>query len=329
MPIPVALGSVGGALQSAALGSFSDDVRAGLTATPKSLPPKYFYDALGSALFEAICHLPEYYVTRGEAGILTRFREEVAAAAGRITHLVELGPGSGRKTRILLDALIRPSIEYIPIDVDDSMLRRLSQDLAAEYPDLTVRPSQADFLHPAKALEGVLDGSSRTLVLFLGSTIGNLDRDEAISLFRELRGALRKGDSVLLGADLKKEKAILDAAYNDALGITAAFNLNLLQRINRELGGHFDLGSFAHRAFYDEQRGRIEMHLVSRRSQTVRIDALDIDVRFSEGETIHTENSWKYDEESVGAIATAAGFRIEQRWTDSKAWFADVLLRAE
>lgn len=309
--------------------AFAEDVRTGLTATPKSLPPKYFYDELGSALFEAICHLPEYYLTRSESEILTRDRGAIAAAAGRITHLVELGPGSGRKTRILLDALIGRSIDYVPIDVDDSMLRKLSLDLVAEYPDLTVKATQGDFLHPAGALRPVLDGSSRTLVLFLGSTIGNLDRDEAIALFRELRSVLRPGDSVLLGADLRKPKPILEAAYNDALGVTAAFNLNLLQRINRELGGHFDLTSFAHHAFYDEARGRIEMHLLSRRAQSVRIDALDLDVPFAEGETIHTENSWKYDEASVGAIATAAGFSVAQRWTDAQGWFADALLRAE
>lgn len=308
---------------------FAEDIRQGLSAVQKSIPPRYFYDPLGSALFEAICHLPEYYLTRSEWEILEGFRPAILEMAGAVSHVVELGSGSGRKTRLLLDELTRARpIRYIPVDVDASILESSGQALLAEYPTLTVTASAADFRRPARALRGLLDGSTRTLVLFLGSTIGNLDRDEAIMLFRELRSVLKPEDTMLLGADLRKSKSVLEPAYDDRLGVTAAFNLNLLLRINRELGGHFDLEAFAHRAAYDETRGRIEMHLVSLREQSVRIDDLGMEVNFNEGETIHTENSYKYDEETVGSIAAVTGFEVTQRWTDSRGLFADVLLTA-
>lgn len=309
---------------------FAADIRAGLTAVQKSIPPRYFYDELGSALFEAICHLPEYYLTRAEWEILEGSRQAIIEAAGPVTHVVELGSGSGRKTRLLLDELTRGRpIRYVPVDVDASILETSGHDLLVEYPSLSVTASAADFRRPARAIRGLLEGSSRTLVLFLGSTIGNLDRDEAVMLFRELRSVLQPGDTVLLGADLRKSKSVLEPAYDDRLGVTAAFNLNLLQRINRELRGHFDLKAFAHRAFYDDVRGRIEMHLVSLREQSVRIDDLALDIAFNEGETIHTENSWKYDEESVGSIAAVTGFEVTHRWTDSRGLFADVMLTAK
>lgn len=206
------------------------------------------------------------------------------------------------------------------------MLEKIARELLSEYPPLRVNAICSDFTRPVRALTGGF-GEGGTLVVFLGSTIGNFQPRDAATLLLDVRRVLRPGDSFLLGVDLKKPKDILDAAYNDAHGITAAFNLNLLQRINRELGGHFDLRSFSHRAFYDETQGRIEMHLVSLREQSVHIDALNLEVSFGEGETIHTENSYKYDEEDLEALAAGSGFALASRWTDGQGRFADVLLR--
>ena len=305
---------------------FADDVRNGLTAIRKSTPPRWFYDELGSALFEAICRLPEYYLTRAETEILTRSGSAIAAAAGDIEQIVELGSGSARKTRILLDAFASRPIEYLPVDIDASTLQKSGRDLIADYPNLTVTASAADFGRPSRALRELRRG--RTLVLFLGSTIGNLERNDAVVLLRDLRSVLEPGDSLLLGVDLKKDRKVLDAAYDDVLGVTAAFNLNLLQRMNRELGGHFNLENFAHRAFYDEAAGRVEMHLVSLREQTVRIDSLALEIAFAEGETIHTENSWKYDLEGLEALASGSGFRVARSWSDSQGLFTDLLMAA-
>lgn len=305
--------------------TLAEDVRRGLTSQPKSLPPRWFYDDLGSALFEAICNLPEYYVTRAETEILTTHRDAIARAFGASIRVVELGSGSARKTRILFDAM-NTAIDYVPIDVDAAMLETSARDLLAEYPEMRVRAVSGDFTRPSIAMRALPDHRGRTIVLFLGSTIGNFDPDDAAAMLRDLRKALRHGDALFLGADLRKPKAILEPAYDDAIGVTAAFNRNVLQRINRELGADFDLASFAHRAFYDETLGRIEMHLVSTRAQRVRIG--DYEVEFAEGETIHTESSYKHDDATLTALAHAAGFTIEQRWTDSRGWFADLLLVA-
>lgn len=309
---------------------FATDVRNGLTAVRKTLPPRWFYDDIGSTLFDVICFLPEYYVTRTETEVLTSFRQEIAAAFGPHVRLVELGSGMARKTRILLDVLAarQPHLDYVPVDVDAAMLERSGRELLGEYPGLRVRALASDFSRPSIPLSTLATSQARTIVMFLGSTIGNLDPDAANAMLRDLRSALRPGDALLLGADARKEKAILEAAYDDPLGVTAAFNLNLLQRINRELGGHFDLRAFAHRAFYDEKQGRIEMHLFSRRAQRVRIDALELTIEFAEDETIHTENSYKHDDESLRALAASAGFTIENTWTDSRTWFFDLLLTA-
>ena len=304
--------------------AFADDVRHGLTATPKAIPPQYFYDDLGSALFGAICELPEYYLTRAETEILRTRGRDIAAALGGPARLIELGSGSARKTRLLLDHF--PRVEFVPVDLDESLLEETAGRLRVEYPAMRVTPVVSDFRTPSRSLRRI---AGRSATLFLGSTIGNLTRTEAVGLLRDIRAISRPGDAVLLGADLRKAKETLEAAYNDALGVTAAFNLNLLQRINRELGGHFDLRRFAHRAVYDESEGRIEMHLVSLREQTVTVDALGIEVAFREGEAIHTENSRKYDDETIGAIASAAGFAVTRRWTDSRSWFADYLLTLE
>lgn len=307
---------------------FADAVRAGLSGVKKSIPPQYFYDELGSALFLAICSLPEYYLTRAETEILTAHRGEIAAALGTAGRLVELGSGAARKTRILLDAFAGRPLEYIPVDVDVTMLEQTGRDLLVEFPHLTVTAVYSDFRRPSRPLRDLVADRGRAAVLFLGSTIGNLERSEAVAMLKDVRSILTSGDVMLIGADLRKPKEILEAAYNDVLGVTAAFNLNLLQRINRELGGHIDLRRFAHRAFYDEELGRIEMHLVSLREQSVLIDDLSLGIDFYEGEAIHTENSWKYDEATIEGMAAASGFEVTRRWTDSGRYFGDFLLTA-
>jgi len=308
---------------------FADDVRRGLTASSKFLLPLYFYDPLGSALFDAICELPEYYVTRAETEILTSRAEEIVNAFGTPIRLVELGSGSARKTRLLLDVLTarQPDLEYVPIDVDASMLEKSGSALLQEYDALRVTAICGDFREASRAIPR--RDRPRTVVLFLGSTIGNLDPETAVAMLRDLRAALTPGDLLFLGADLRKSRDVLEPAYDDPLGVTAAFNLNLLGRINRELGGHFDLATFEHRAFYNEEQGRIEMHLVSRVAQTVRIDALSLDVPFAAGESIHTENSYKHNDESLRALTDAGGFKVERKWTDGRGWFGDWLCVAD
>jgi len=301
-------------IQPAALTrSFADDVRSGLTQPRKQLQPWYFYDALGSALFGAICELPEYYLTRLEAEILTRHAPSIVRALGSPARIIELGSGDARKTRLLLQALSSDAT-YMPIDVDPSVFA-----LQPTLPNIRVEPICGDY----REIQSLVGPGPDTAVLFLGSSIGNYDRDSAATLLRDVRSVSR---CILLGADLKKSKKVLEAAYDDSLGVTAAFNLNLLARINRELGGHFDLGRFEHRAFFNERESRIEMHLVSRQRQSVDIG--DFTVHFEEGETIHTENSYKYSEADLQALAAEAGFAIEQVWTDSHSWFADALLIA-
>ena len=311
-------------------GDFATDVRRGLLADQKFLPPRWFYDDVGSALFDTICFLPEYYVTRAESEVLAGNADEIADAFGPHARLVELGSGTARKTRILLDAITarQRDLEYVPVDVDESMLRRTARDLLSEYDSLRILAIASDFGQPSVPLASLGRARGRTIVLFLGSTIGNLEPEAAAAMLRDLRSALQPGDALLLGADLRKGIAILEPAYDDALGVTAAFNLNMLQRMNRELGGHFALDAFIHRAFYDVSHGRIEMHLVSCQAQTVRIDALDLDITFEAGESIHTESSYKHDHATIAALADASGFTVERLWTDARKWFADALLVA-
>jgi probable methyltransferase len=309
---------------------FADDVRRGLGSNPKTLLPHYFYDDLGSTLFAAICELPEYYLTRAESEILKKHAGDIAARMGSPARMIELGSGSARKTRILIEALLErsPRLEFVPIDVDPGVLTNSSAELLTEFPPLTIRAICGDFRDPAEALSRLAPVEGRTTVLFLGSSIGNLPLEEAESMFTSLRSALRPGDSLFLGADRKKSASILEPAYDDALGVTAAFNRNLLLRMNRELGANFDLHSFAHRAFFNAAQSRIEMHLVSSCAQRVRLDALDLEVEFREGETIHTENSYKYDDETLAMLAARSGFTVEARWLDSREWFVDLLLVA-
>ena len=306
---------------------FAQDVRVGLTAARKWLPPRWFYDELGSSLFDTICFLPEYYVMRAEAEVLTTHRAEIAAALGKHLRLVELGSGAARKTRILLDAL-EPDLEYVPVDVDASMLERAGRDLLRDYPAMRIIAVRSDFTRPSIPLSLLPRTRARTVVLFLGSTIGNLAPEEAAAMLQDLRSSLAPGDALLLGADLRKPRSVLEPAYDDALGVTAAFNLNLLARINRELGGTFELSAFRHLALYDERHGRVEMHLVSTRAQRVRIEALELEVAFDEGERIHTESSYKHDTTTLASLAASSRFTIAHTWTDARHWFADVLLLA-
>lgn len=311
--------------------AFARDVRRGLTGARKQIEPKYFYDSLGSALFGAICELPEYYVTRAERDILDRHAGEIARAFGPVGRLIELGSGNARKTQTIIDAILngggeRPrSVHYVPIDVDRTVLEVSRQDITRRFPAITVEPLCGDY--DDLATLGAIP--ARTIVMFLGSSIGNLDDSDATQLLRTTRKILQSGDAMFVGFDLKKEKRLLESAYDDALGVTAAFNLNLLVRINRELGGNFRLDQFSHRAFFNDAESRIEMHLVSKTRQTVHLAALQLDVAFEEGETIHTESSHKYDMARIEALAASADFRVEQRWTDSHGWFADTLLRVK
>ena len=306
----------------------AEDVRRGLSTQPKRFLPKYFYDQLGSQLFEAICLLPEYYLTRAENEILDRYADEiVAAVAGDIT-LIEMGSGSASKTRLLIEALLRKQAEllFIPVDISASALDSSSRILLQSYPQLRIEALAADYFAGLAELEKEQRG--RTLALFLGSNISNFDPDEALKFLRALRQVLRAGDALLLGADLKKDKSVLEAAYNDALGVTAAFNLNVLARINRELGGTFDLRAFQHRAFYNEAVGRVEIYIESTREQTVAISQLEMEVEFHEGEQIHTENSYKYDLNDIARLAAATGFIHGRTWLDAQERFSSNLLFA-
>jgi L-histidine N-alpha-methyltransferase len=306
----------------------AEDVRRGLSKQPKRFLPKYFYDQLGSQLFEAICLLPEYYLTRAENEILDRYADEIVAAVDGDITLIEMGSGSASKTRLLIEALLRKQAEllFIPVDISASALDSSSRILLQSYPQLRVEAYAADYF--AGLAELAKKERGRTLALFLGSNISNFDPDEALKFMRALRQVLRDGDALLLGADLKKDKGMLEAAYNDALGVTAAFNLNVLARINRELGGNFDLRAFQHRAFYNEVLGRVEIYIESTREQTVAISQLEMEVQFQAGEQIHTENSYKYDPNDIASLASATGFVHARTWLDSEARFSSNLLLA-
>jgi dimethylhistidine N-methyltransferase len=311
---------------------FAVDVRRGLTSTPKFLLPKYFYDELGSQLFEAICLLPEYYLTRAESEIFARRAGEMvgAAAEGARVTLFELGSGSALKTRRVIEALLarQSRLRYVPVDISASALEASAHALLQEYERLRVEAYAADYDDALPRLAGSRDDDTRALVLFLGSNVGNFDRAGARAFLRRLRGVLRAGDSLLLGADLKKDPAALEAAYDDALGVTAAFNLNLLARINRELDADFPVRSFRHVALYDAEAGRVEMHLESARAQTVNIRALDLAVKFHAGERVHTENSYKYDLAGLSALAAATGFERARTWLDAGERFSSNLFVA-
>ncbi len=308
---------------------FAEEVRQGLTSVPKRLSPKYFYDQLGSQLFEAICLLPEYYLTRAENEILEKNADEIVRWVKGCNTLMEMGSGSATKTRQLIEALLRKRADlvFMPVDISASALESSSLILLQSYPRLRIEAYAAEYFVALAELSKRQRGP--TLALFLGSNISNFGRDEAPLFLRAMRGVLKKGDALLLGADLKKDRSILEPAYNDTLGVTAAFNLNLLARVNRELGGDFDLRGFAHSAFYNEGIGRVEIHLESTRDQVVSIRELDLQITFAPGERIHTENSYKYDLQGIAHLAEATGFRCAHSWFDSQKRFSSNLLLAE
>lgn len=312
--------------------TFAEDVRSGLAEAPKSLPPKYFYDALGSKLFEAICLLPEYYLTRAEREILEANAGPILDAIGAPVEIVEFGSGSGEKTRVLFDAALdrQPELHYLPVDISEPALRASAETMLDEYVGLRITGYASDYDGAIASMCG--DGrngwNGRRLALFLGSNIGNLDETAACAFLAGVRSTLVQGDALLLGADLRKDARVLVDAYDDALGVTAAFNRNLLGRINRELGGDFDLASFRHEATYDEAAGTIRIHLRSRVAQTVTIASLGLHVDFDEGETIHTEDSRKYDVATIDRLAGATGFERTETWTDAAGRFSSNLLVA-
>lgn len=302
------------------------EVLAGLRRSPPELSPKWFYDTRGSELFEAITELPEYYPTRTERALLAEVARPWVGGV-RPSTLVELGAGSSRKTRVLLDAMEEASPEgvYVPVDVSADFLEASAERLRDEYPDLRVEPAVADMSRPLDLPSGL---PRPVLFAFLGSTIGNFDEPAAVRLLRQVRAAMEPGDALLLGADLRpgpsKSRARLEAAYNDAAGVTAAFNRNVLRVLNRELGADFDEGAFRHRAFYDEARGRIEMHLVAEGAQSVRFADGSV-VRFADGESVRTEISCKYDRATIDRLFHAAGLRVREWAQDGEGLFALVL----
>ena len=288
-------------------------------APKKNLPCKYFYDEVGSALFEQITELEEYYPTRTELTIMKRHAADMARLLGPRCLLIEYGSGSGIKTRLLLDQL-RDLAAYVPIDVSGEHLRRSARALGEEYPDIEVLPLCGDFTRPLD-LPGCRKPAARRVVYFPGSTLGNFTpQKEALALLRQIARLCGRGGGLLLGIDLRKDPRVIEAAYNDRRGVTAAFNRNILVRINRELGADFDLEQFTHRAFYDAAQGRIEMHLVSRCDQVVRVGGVPF--FFAAGESIHTENSYKYSLPALTDLAEAGGFAVERVWTDERQDFS-------
>ena len=310
--------------------TFADDVRAGLLATPKVLPPKYFYDALGSKLFEAICLLPEYYLTRAERDILERHAGDILDAVGSPVEIVEFGSGSGEKSRLLFNAALArpPELHYLPVDISESALRSSADAMLDEYPTLRITGYASDYDGAIAAMRDRVRTGVRRLALFLGSNIGNLDERAACAFLSGVRATLDHGDALLLGTDLRKDASVLLDAYDDPLGVTAACNLNVLGRINRELGGAFDLSYFSHVASWDEADGCVRMHLASLVEQSVDIRTLGIRVEFAEGETIHTEDSRKYDLATVDRLARATGFERSMTWSDVDGRFSSSLLVA-
>jgi dimethylhistidine N-methyltransferase len=301
---------------------FKDAVLAGLEGTPRAIPAKFLYDARGSALFDAICELPEYYLTRTETDILRRSADDIATMAGPGCALVEFGSGSSVKSRLLIEAM-RDLVAYVPIDISRQHLDATATRLRRDYPGLNVEPVCADYMALTRLPEEV-SAARRRIGFFPGSTVGNLLPVEATAFLRRARGLLGEGGALVLGVDLKKDPRRLHDAYNDAAGVTAQFTLNLLRRMNRELDANFDLSAFAHEAFYNPVEGRIEIYFRSLRPQTVTVAGRSF--AFQAGERVHTEYSYKFDDAGIGLLARSAGFTIARTWTDPVRLFAVVYL---
>jgi dimethylhistidine N-methyltransferase len=304
---------------------FGYEVFRGLTATPKTLSPWLFYDAEGSNLFEQITELPEYYVTRTERAIFAEHADAIIAlAAGEQGHpltAIELGAGTASKTGLLLEAEVRRSgtVDYYAIDVSESALNEAKEHLEGELSGVRVHTRVADYTEGLGQIDA--EQGARKLVLYIGSSIGNFELHDAEALLSDVRSQLAPGDCLLLGADLVKDPELLEAAYDDAAGVTAAFNRNVLARINRELGADFPLERFEHRALWNPTLSRIEMHLVCTSDQRVHIPALDLTLQFAEGETIHTENSYKFTDSTIFELLDGAGFELRREWKDERQWF--------
>lgn len=297
--------------------TFAEEIRRGLAARPKSLPCRYFYDEEGSRLFERICELPEYYLTRAEDEILDAHAAEMVGGWLKAPAIVELGSGSSTKTRRLIAAALARygSLHYLPIDVSPTILKASAAALVEDFDGLRVTGVAADYRDALGSLAPKIRGPK--LVVFLGSSLGNYEPDEAVALLAHVARCMHPGDRLLLGVDLAKDPDVLEAAYDDAQGVSAAFNKNILARINAELDADFDLDAFDHRATYREDRGRVEMHLVSRREQSVAIRGLDASIRFAPGEAIHTESSHKYTGAQLQDLSSRAGFVERASWTDA------------
>jgi len=310
------------ASQPANVATLAEDVRIGLLAQPKKLPPKYFYDELGSALFEAITRLPEYYLTRAETEILRECGWEIVRLVRSPIELMELGSGSATKTRLLIEETLRVqgALRYCPIDISADALRASASALVDAYPRLSVSAYAADYFAILGSRE--LGVHHPMLALLLGSNIGNYEPQMMQRLLGALGAFLRPGDGLLVGADLRKDCATLELAYNDPTGVTSAFNKNLLGRLNRELGASFDLRAFDHHAHYDESRGVVESSLLSRTNQRIRIEKIDLDIEFETGEPLHTESSYKFTIEKLSASAREAGFSLARSWFDRKQYFS-------
>jgi dimethylhistidine N-methyltransferase len=300
------------------LGSFLAEVLIGLRKPQKELPSKYFYDERGSQLFERICGLKEYYITRVEASIMEAHIKEMVELIGPRVLVIEHGCGNCEKVRFLMDHLHDP-VAFIPIDISQEQLLQVAKELDSVYPQLQVLPVCADYTSSFE-LPVPKQESKRTVVYFPGSTISNFDPIPAKHFLEHIAGLCGSGGALLIGVDLKKDPAVLHNAYNDREGLTAAFNLNLLARINRELGCDFQLDGFEHYAFYNPRESRVEMHLVSKKGQVVHIEGKTIS--FAKGESIWTENSYKYNLDEFEQMAAAAGFRVERVWVDEQQWFS-------
>jgi dimethylhistidine N-methyltransferase len=296
--------------------AFALDAIEGLSQQPKRLPPKYFYDATGSELFEQITVLPEYYPTRTELGILRGRAGEIASIMSRGAALVEFGAGATTKVRLLLDECVFGA--YVPVDISGDFLKAQADALRQDFPALDVYPVTADFTAPFALPDAV--AAMPKVGFFPGSTLGNFEPHEASAFLRSAREILGQGALMVIGVDLEKDERVLYDAYNDAAGVTARFNLNVMVRINRELGGNFDTGAFIHRAIYNRERHRIEMHLIAKKAQTVRV--LGRSFSFRPGETIHTESSYKYSLDRFTALARGSGWTPRQSWTDAAGMFS-------